>query len=388
MNSKLITLIKLFKLAAITIKDRNHAAQILGINATDPIDVIDKKYKELIKLNHPDKFVNQGKEAVDEATEKMKKINLAYGFLKKINPEKISNWEDIDLSDIDFSQAGGDYYDPTVYTDEQIKDLYNNLGDEEFEKQYPGWKEELKHELGLEGYNDVFGGGNVTGPGGYEIGSPEADEWQEQYYKRQKYEKEQKQRRKQEEQEFNEENPEWISEIMKEMRLNNYSDTLYPDNTPYDNDIPEYDIEQDRIYEIYDYSASDAIDKYIEPLVKLLQYNIQRYPNEEIHRKFNIKMFFKDYKALYMNVLKEFINQLPNELKIEKNLYNSKEAFDNLIIGLIYNHLKWEDKETYDKIWEELAKRRTLEKERRRKRSHYHVRSLFKTAKLFKKSIY
>ena len=61
------------------------ACQILGVNIDDDIGTIKKRYRTLVKENHPDIITGQGasQSIIDEATAKLQEINEAYEILKK-----------------------------------------------------------------------------------------------------------------------------------------------------------------------------------------------------------------------------------------------------------------------------------------------------------------
>ena len=62
-----------------------NACDVLGVNVTDDMKIIKKKYRELVKKNHPDIITGQGasQSIIDEATEKLQEINAAYEIIKK-----------------------------------------------------------------------------------------------------------------------------------------------------------------------------------------------------------------------------------------------------------------------------------------------------------------
>jgi len=61
------------------------ACDTLGVNVTDDMKIIKKKYRELVKKNHPDIITGNGasQSIIDEATEKLQEINAAYEIIKK-----------------------------------------------------------------------------------------------------------------------------------------------------------------------------------------------------------------------------------------------------------------------------------------------------------------
>ncbi len=62
-----------------------NAYEILGANQSDDISTIKKKYRSLVKENHPDIITGQGAEQsiIDQATAKLQEINEAYELIKK-----------------------------------------------------------------------------------------------------------------------------------------------------------------------------------------------------------------------------------------------------------------------------------------------------------------
>jgi DnaJ like chaperone protein len=61
------------------------SCDILGVKITDDMKIIKKKYRELVKINHPDIITGQGasQSIIDEATTKLQEINAAYELIKK-----------------------------------------------------------------------------------------------------------------------------------------------------------------------------------------------------------------------------------------------------------------------------------------------------------------
>ncbi len=61
------------------------AYTILGVSKTDDMSTIKKKYRQLVKQNHPDIITGQGADQsiIDEATSKLQEINEAYELLKE-----------------------------------------------------------------------------------------------------------------------------------------------------------------------------------------------------------------------------------------------------------------------------------------------------------------
>ena len=61
------------------------ACEVLDVNISDDMSTIKKKYRALVKENHPDIITGQGAEQsiIDEATAKLQEINEAYELLKK-----------------------------------------------------------------------------------------------------------------------------------------------------------------------------------------------------------------------------------------------------------------------------------------------------------------
>ena len=61
------------------------ACEVLDVEITDDMKVIKKKYRDLVKKNHPDIITGQGasQSIIDEATVKLQEINEAYELIKK-----------------------------------------------------------------------------------------------------------------------------------------------------------------------------------------------------------------------------------------------------------------------------------------------------------------
>ena len=61
------------------------AYEVLGVNEDDDMSNIKKKYRTLVKENHPDIITGQGAEQsiIDKATKKLQEINEAYELIKK-----------------------------------------------------------------------------------------------------------------------------------------------------------------------------------------------------------------------------------------------------------------------------------------------------------------
>lgn len=62
-----------------------NAYEILGANEADEFSVIKKKYRALVKENHPDIIMGQGgsQSIIDQATAKLQEINEAYELIKE-----------------------------------------------------------------------------------------------------------------------------------------------------------------------------------------------------------------------------------------------------------------------------------------------------------------
>ncbi len=62
------------------------ACEVLGVDINDDMGAIKKKYRQLVKENHPDIITGQGasQSIIDEATAKLQNINEAYEVLKKV----------------------------------------------------------------------------------------------------------------------------------------------------------------------------------------------------------------------------------------------------------------------------------------------------------------
>ena len=74
------------------------ASEILNLREKDTIEDVKKKYKALVKENHPDIIIGKGLEGhfVKEATEKLQLINEAYEVIKKAHKKSLELVEDKD----------------------------------------------------------------------------------------------------------------------------------------------------------------------------------------------------------------------------------------------------------------------------------------------------
>jgi len=61
----------------------NSNYEILGVPESASIKDIKHAYKQLVRKNHPDKYVHMGKKFTINATERLKKINAAYTTIKQ-----------------------------------------------------------------------------------------------------------------------------------------------------------------------------------------------------------------------------------------------------------------------------------------------------------------
>ena len=57
------------------------AMKLLGLTSSDNKETIKSKWRQKMKEHHPDKYAEQGEDAVKQATEKSKLINVAYEFV-------------------------------------------------------------------------------------------------------------------------------------------------------------------------------------------------------------------------------------------------------------------------------------------------------------------
>ncbi len=67
------------------VENLKNAYEILGVNQSDDMSTIKKKYRALVKENHPDIVTGRGAEQsiIDEATKKLQEINEAYELIKQ-----------------------------------------------------------------------------------------------------------------------------------------------------------------------------------------------------------------------------------------------------------------------------------------------------------------
>jgi DnaJ like chaperone protein len=61
----------------------NSNYEILGVPESSGVKEIKQAYKQLVRKNHPDKFVHLGKKFTLSATERIKKINAAYTTIRR-----------------------------------------------------------------------------------------------------------------------------------------------------------------------------------------------------------------------------------------------------------------------------------------------------------------
>ncbi len=61
------------------------AYEVLGVNKEDDMAIVKKKYRNLVKENHPDIITGQGasQSIIDQATKKLQEINESYELIKK-----------------------------------------------------------------------------------------------------------------------------------------------------------------------------------------------------------------------------------------------------------------------------------------------------------------
>ena len=64
----------------------NNSFEILGVKISDSLEDIQKKWKEMVKNNHPDKLIGQGMpiEFIESANQKLVIINSAYEEIKNL----------------------------------------------------------------------------------------------------------------------------------------------------------------------------------------------------------------------------------------------------------------------------------------------------------------
>ncbi len=67
------------------VNNLENAYKVLGVNISDNMTTIKKKYRALVKENHPDIVTGQGakQSIIDQATKKLQEINEAYELIKK-----------------------------------------------------------------------------------------------------------------------------------------------------------------------------------------------------------------------------------------------------------------------------------------------------------------
>ena len=69
----------------------NNSFEILGVKISDSLEDIQKKWREMVKNNHPDKLVGQGMpiEFIESANQKLAIINSAYKEIKNLKTKSI-----------------------------------------------------------------------------------------------------------------------------------------------------------------------------------------------------------------------------------------------------------------------------------------------------------
>lgn len=124
------------------VNSKQQALDILGLSKDISKDIVNKAFKQKALLQHPD---------VGGSTEDMQLLIAARDFLLTLQEEK----DNFQQKDEDIS-----YEDDEDISYEDIAKLRKELGRDEFDRKYPGWTTELKHEMGLDYYNDLFEGYN------------------------------------------------------------------------------------------------------------------------------------------------------------------------------------------------------------------------------------
>jgi len=74
-----------FRKQALSFSDSNLdlAYKVFGLEVKTPLKEVKQKYKELVKLHHPDKVTHLGQMHFDKATKMIKEINEAYSYIEK-----------------------------------------------------------------------------------------------------------------------------------------------------------------------------------------------------------------------------------------------------------------------------------------------------------------
>ena len=133
--------------------------ELLGISKEATKDEIKKKYREMAKKYHPDRYVNSTKEEKEKAENMFKDINNAYEVLI----------DDDRKAEYDRKNGGGDYSDSkkkskSSYTSqESYEDIYNRFSKasmddmfNDFMKKGTKSKEEKVDDKMKEGVNNMF----------------------------------------------------------------------------------------------------------------------------------------------------------------------------------------------------------------------------------------
>lgn len=135
--------LKLSSYDAFMPSSKEEALNILNItpNINLTPEIVNKSYKLMVAKNHPDK----GGDAI-----LFKKIIAAKDYLLKI----------INNLDQDNSVGSNQPFEDLSYED--IAQMRQEMGRQEFDQKFPGWISELKQEMGLDEYNKIFEGYNPS----------------------------------------------------------------------------------------------------------------------------------------------------------------------------------------------------------------------------------
>lgn len=123
------------------VNSKSQAYQILGLSDNADLKQINKAFTEKSKLYHPD--INK-----KDTTKEMQLIIAARDFLRTV-------LQNLSQSEESVIEENSSEHDPDL-SYEDIAKMKQEMGREEFDKKFPDWSNELKHEIGLDEYNRIF----------------------------------------------------------------------------------------------------------------------------------------------------------------------------------------------------------------------------------------
>ncbi len=122
------------------VNSRSQAYTILGLQEGASLEEVKTAFKNKALKLHPDRNPDPN------ALKDMQLLNAAKDFiLNNEQPQEVV--EGIPQEDMD---------NPFDLSYEEISELRDRMGREEFDKKFPGWKDEIMREMGLDAYNKLF----------------------------------------------------------------------------------------------------------------------------------------------------------------------------------------------------------------------------------------